>query len=798
MFFRISPNSNLILVKNCKLNIFVQNYLEGLNPVQRQAVEHINGASMVIAGAGSGKTRVLTYKIVHLLKNNIPPYAILSLTFTNKAAKEMKERIAKVIGYEKTKYLWMGTFHSIFAKILRAEAEHIGFKSSFTIYDTIDSKSVLRSIIKDLNLDPKQYPANVILGRISKSKNNLITHVNYANNIGLQKEDLGSKRPETSRIFTLYAERCRKAEAMDFDDLLLYTNILLRDKPDVLKKYQEKFQFILVDEYQDTNYSQYLIIKKMSELRKNICVVGDDAQSIYAFRGAKIENIFNFKKDFPEHKLFKLEQNYRSTKNIVAAANSIIANNKKQIPKNVFSENETGAKIKVVQVKKDRAEGELITENIQNLIFENKDKYSDFAILYRTNAQSRIFEEGLRKHKIPYKIYGGTSFYQRKEIKDLLSYLQLTINTSNDEALKRVLNYPRRGIGKTTEDKVFAYANQNGISIWDTLLKINTIDIGLNSRAVNGLLGFVNMMKGFSSNMFNQNAFELAKEIASVSGILKDLYKDKTPEGISRHENIQELLNAIKDFTVNNEEDASLSKFLEDVALLTNQDNEKDDDKNKVSLMTIHSAKGLEFKNVFVVGMEDGLFPSQLSATSQKELEEERRLFYVAVTRAEKNLMISHAEMRYRWGQLNFSNPSRFIREMGGQFVEHQLAGEDDFFNQDVNDFDFNQKNSNFAKKNKFADKKVINSYSNFTEPTTPTNSRLKKVAKTPPQSSNTKDFDAKTGIKVGAKVKHQRFGVGEVLKIENDYPNTKATINFKNAGEKQLLLKFAKLELFV
>ena len=780
----------------------MQNYLDGLNPVQRQAVEQIEGALMVIAGAGSGKTRVLTYKIVHLLKNKIPPYAILSLTFTNKAAKEMKERIAKIIGFEQTKYLWMGTFHSIFAKILRAEAEHIGFKSSFTIYDSIDSKSVIRGIIKDLNLDAKQYPANIILGRISKSKNNLITHINYANNIGLQKEDMGNKRPETSRIFSLYAERCRKAEAMDFDDLLLYTNILLRDKPEVLKKYQEKFQFILVDEYQDTNYSQYLIIKKLSDLRKNICVVGDDAQSIYAFRGAKIENIFNFKKDFPEHKLFKLEQNYRSTKNIVAAANSIIANNKKQIPKNVFSENETGAKIKVVQVKKDRAEGELITENIQNLQFENGDQFSDFAILYRTNAQSRIFEEGLRKNKIPYKIYGGTSFYQRKEIKDLLSYLQLTINTSNDEALKRVLNYPRRGIGKTTEDKVFAYANQNGISIWDTLLKINIIDLGLNSRAINGLIIFINMMKGFSSKILTENAFDLTKEIASVSGILKDLYKDKTPEGISRHENIQELLNAIKDFTVNNEDDASLPKFLEDVALLTNQDNEKDDDKNKVSLMTIHSAKGLEFKNVFVVGMEDGLFPSQFSATSQKDLEEERRLFYVAVTRAEKNLMISHAEMRYRWGQLNFSNPSRFIKEMGGQFVEYQRAGEDDSLNQDIDYFDTPQKKSNFAKKdiqtNKFGEKKAKNNYSNFVEPTTPTNSRLKKVAKTPPQSSNTKDFDAKTGIKVGAKVKHNRFGVGEVLKIENDYPNTKATINFKNAGEKQLLLKFAKLELFV
>ncbi len=779
----------------------MQNYLEELNQVQRQAVEQINGASMVIAGAGSGKTRVLTYKIVHLLKNKIPPYAILSLTFTNKAAKEMKERIAKIIGFEQTKYLWMGTFHSIFAKILRAEAEHIGFKSSFTIYDTIDSKSVLRSIIKDLNLDPKQYPANIILGRISKSKNNLITHVNYANNIGLQKEDLGSKRPETSRIFSLYAERCRKAEAMDFDDLLLYTNILLRDKPQVLEKYQKKFQFILVDEYQDTNYSQYLIIKKMSELRKNICVVGDDAQSIYAFRGAKIENIFNFKKDFPEHKLFKLEQNYRSTKNIVAAANSIIANNKKQIPKNVFSENETGAKIKIVQVKKDRAEGELITENIQNLQFENGDQFSDFAILYRTNAQSRIFEEGLRKNKIPYKIYGGTSFYQRKEIKDLLSYLQLTINTSNDEALKRVLNYPRRGIGKTTEDKVFAYANQNGISIWDTLLKINTIDIGLNNRAVNGLYVFINMMKSFSSKIFNENAFDLAKEIASVSGILKDLYKDKTPEGISRHENIQELLNAIKDFTVNNEDDASLPKFLEDVALLTNQDNEKDDDKNKVSLMTIHSAKGLEFKNVFVVGMEDGLFPSQFSATSQKDLEEERRLFYVAVTRAEKNLMISHAEMRYRWGQLNFSNPSRFIKEIGGQFVEHQRAGEDDFFNQDIENLEIKHKNNSFKnnyQNNKFAEKKPQNNYTTFTTPEKPANSRLKKVAKTTSNSSNTKSFDEKTGIKVGAKVKHNRFGVGEVLKIENDYPNTKATINFKNAGEKQLLLKFAKLELFV
>ncbi len=773
----------------------MSNYLAELNKVQRQAVEHIDGASMVIAGAGSGKTRVLTYKIVHLLRNNIPPYSILSLTFTNKAAREMKDRIAKIIGFEQTKNLWMGTFHSIFAKILRKEAEAIGFKSSFTIYDTIDSKSVIRGIVKDLNLDPKQYTANEIMGRISKSKNNLITHVNYANNTQLMNEDFNRKRPEISKIFTLYAKRCKKADAMDFDDILLFTNILFRDNPKILDKYRNRFQFILVDEYQDTNQAQYLIVKKLSEVRRRICIVGDDAQSIYAFRGAKIENIFNFKKDFPEHKLFKLEQNYRSTKNIVQAANSIIANNKRQIKKNTFSENETGAKIKISQVKNDRDEGNFVTENIQDLQFEFKYIFSDFAILYRTNAQSRIFEEGLRKNKIPYKIYGGTSFYQRKEIKDLLGYLRLTVNFKDDESLKRVLNYPRRGIGGTTQDKVIDYANKNSISIWDSLVNINNITINLNSRAKNSLIGFAHLINGFSSKLFKLNAYELTKEIASKSGILKDLFKDKTPEGISRHENVQELLNAIKDFTVNNEdEDISLSKFLEDVALLTNDDNEKDGDKNKVSLMTIHSAKGLEFKNVFIVGMEDGLFPSQFSATTPSELEEERRLFYVAVTRAEKNLMISHAELRYRWGQLNFSNPSRFLKEIGDQFVEHKSVGTDNFFNQDPDSFENNYK------KNTFAKKKHSNTYNNFVDENKalkPQNNKFKKIPKVTKKSTNNKTYDKTTGIKIGNKVTHQRFGVGEVLQLVGDYPNTKATINFKNAGKKQLLLKFAKLKLY-
>ena len=763
----------------------MSDYLQELNQSQREAVEFIDGACLIIAGAGSGKTRVLTYKIVHLLKNGIKPNSILALTFTNKAAKEMKERIKKTAGTQWTYQLWMGTFHSIFARILRQESEKLGFPSSFSIYDTIDSKSLLRSIIKDLNLDPvKQYPINQIYGRISKAKNNLILPDVYASRPELIKQDFHNHRPETAKIYKLYAQRCQKADAMDFDDLLLYTNILFRNHPEVLDKYRKQFQYILVDEYQDTNTAQYLIVKQLSMLRKRITVVGDDAQSIYAFRGARIENIFNFKKDFPEHKLFKLERNYRSTQNIVEAANSVIAKNKQQIKKNVYSKKEHGAKIQIKEIYNEREEGKFVIKELKKIVSAQKHEYLDFAILYRTNAQSRIFEEELLRNNIPHRVYGGMSFYQRKEIKDLLAYLRLTINHNDDEAIRRVLNYPRRGIGGTTEEKIYKYADDNSTTIWEALRSVNKIQMGLNPRAINKILGFVNLIEEFTSKIPIQDAFEITDEIAKSSGILKDLYKDKTPQGLSRRENIQELLNAIKDFTEAKEEvdeKPTLNKFLEDVALLTNDD-KKDEDKNKVSLMTVHSAKGLEYKNVFIVGVEMNLFPSFMATQNpndKKALEEERRLFYVAITRAEVNLIISHAKKRTRWGKTANSSPSRFINDINSEFVEFHSAGVDSEVNYN-NNADYTEKEQRF---NTFVKKKPKYSYDNFAKETTEI-------------GMEETTHDIKTGIKTGMQVVHRRFGIGKVISIKGQYPDSKALIDFEQAGKKQLLLKFAKLKI--
>ena len=589
----------------------------------------------------------------------------------------------------------------------------------------------------------------------------------------------------------MYVNRCKRSDAMDFDDLLLFTNLLFKNNPGVLDKYRNQFKYILVDEYQDTNFAQYLIVKKLSELRKRITVVGDDAQSIYAFRGAKIENIFNFKKDFPEHKLFKLERNYRSTSNIVEAANSIIAKNKQQIKKNVYSKKESGAKIQIVNVKTDKNEADFVAKTIHKIKTEQEHEFIDFAILYRTNAQSRVFEEKLRRKNIPYKIYGGLSFYQRKEIKDLLAYMRLTINHNDDESIKRVLNYPRRGIGKTTEEKVYKYAETSQIPIWEAIKKVNSIPMGLNSRAVNQIFGFVNLIQDFTSKIPYKNAFELTDEIIKNSGILKDLHKDKSPEGISRQENIQELINAINDFVIQNEDEdkiPTLNEFLEEVALLTNHDNEKEEDKNRVSLMTIHSAKGLEFKNVFIVGVEKDLLPSFMSSQNIKDIEEERRLFYVAITRAEVNLMISHVQMRYRWGKLNFAEPSRFIEEINPNFIEHNLGFEE--LNLDNDDFFVNSK-----KKNTFAKPKNSFSYNNFSNE----NKKLQTYTRKKPIKSDIeeeKTFDKNTGIKVNMQVSHGRFGKGIVIKLTNEFPNTKATIDFEKVGQKQLLLKFAKLKI--
>jgi DNA helicase-2/ATP-dependent DNA helicase PcrA len=782
----------------------VHDFLQDLNQNQKSAVEFIDGASLVIAGAGSGKTRVLTYKIAYLLELGFKPYSILALTFTNKAAAEMKNRIAKLIGDDKAHSIWMGTFHSIFAKILRIESAFLGYPASYTIYDTIDSKSVLRGIIKDLKLDDKQYPINEIYGRISNAKNNLITSSIYINDSDIQKVDYNMKRPEIGRIYQMYSQRCFKAQAMDFDDLLVNTNILFRDFPDILKKYQNKFSFLLVDEYQDTNYSQYLIVKKLAEKHQLVCVVGDDAQSIYSFRGAKIENILNFQKDYPDYKLFKLEQNYRSTKNIVDAANSIIEKNEKRIPKNLFSNNEEGSKIKIIEAKTDTEEGYIVTNEIIDSQFSNQFHYQDFAVLYRTNAQSRIIEEALRKRNIPYKIYGGTSFYQRKEIKDILAYFRLVVNHSDDESLKRIINYPRRGIGDTTLEKVSEYANISNKSLWEVLKIINHIEIDLNSRAINSLLGFVNLIEDFSSKLQFMNAYGLGNEIAVNSGIIKDLYTDKTPEGVSRFENIQELINGLKEFTDQEdiaEEDKTLSNYLQEIALLTNQDNEKSEDKNKVSLMTIHSAKGLEFKQVFIVGTEEGLFPSVMSSSSQKEIEEERRLFYVAVTRAEKKLIICYSKLRYKWGQLATTQQSRFIKEIDPKFLELPLKEKETGFEEK---FDNSLQNSIFAKDknyinfNKFkkeaiAEEKPQSIYQGYRHSET---SKLQKLTTAETKNNHPEINNQNNNLQIGANVEHSRFGIGKVVSVEGVSPNTKATIEFAVVGIKQLLLKFAKLKI--
>ena len=616
----------------------MEDYLQKLNPEQRNAVTHSTGPLMVIAGAGSGKTRVLTYRIVHLLKSGVSPHNILSLTFTNKASKEMRNRIELIVGESDARSLWMGTFHSVFCKILRFEAEKLNYPSNFTIYDTDDSKSLVRSIIKELNLDKDIYKVGMIRNRISSLKNNFITPAGYNNKSELNQQDKIAKRTEFGRIYQMYVQRCEKASAMDFDDLLLKTYQLLENHPDVLLKYQEKFKYLLIDEYQDTNHVQYLIIKKLAALNENICIVGDDAQSIYAFRGANIQNILNFKVDYPNYKTYKLEQNYRSTSTIVEAANSIIKKNEKQIEKNVWTSNTKGDKIIVVKTGSDNDEGRLVANTISDVQMRNQAHNKDFAILYRTNAQSRSLEESLRKRNIPYKIYGGLSFYQRKEIKDLLAYYRLAINPNDEEAFKRIINYPTRGIGTTTIQRLNVFANEHNKTIWEIINHLEEAEININKGTQKKLKEFALMINNFIINSKQKDAHTIAEEIAKQTGLFNNLYTDKSPEGVSRFENIQELLNGIKDFSETAEQGVNkLPDFMADVALLTDQDKETDDDFNKVTLMTVHAAKGLEFPYVFVVGLEENLFPSMMSGESQENLEEERRLFYVAITRAKKD-----------------------------------------------------------------------------------------------------------------------------------------------------------------
>lgn len=768
-------------------------YLDELNPEQRKAVEHIKGPVMVIAGAGSGKTRVLTYRIAHMVRTGVDSFSILSLTFTNKAAKEMKERISKIVGPSESRNIWMGTFHSVFARILRSEAHLIGYPSNFTIYDTDDSKSLLKRIMKEKNLDDKVYKPNLVLNRISSAKNNLISAANYKDNPTINKEDAQSKKPELGYIYEQYEKRCFKAGAMDFDDLLFKTNVLFRDHPQALLNYQNKFKYILVDEYQDTNYSQYLILKKLAARFENICVVGDDAQSIYSFRGANIQNILNFKKEYPDVATFKLEQNYRSTQNIVNAANSIIRKNQEQIKKNVWTSNDTGEKIRIIKTLSDNEEGYEVASDIYYRINDEKRPNSDFAILYRTNSQSRSMEEALRKRDVPYRIYGGLSFYQRKEIKDLLGYFRMVINPSDEEALKRVINYPKRGIGNTTLDKLFLAANQHEKSVWDVLE--NPVNHGLqfSGAVLNKMLSFREMILTFSQMVETTNAYELASRIASTSGILKELYADKTVEGVSRYENIQELLSAIKEFSENdlvpegadiaeNEDDRSLSNYMKDIALLTDADNNKKDT-NVVSLMTIHASKGLEFPYVYVVGMEENLFPSQLSVNSRTELEEERRLFYVAVTRAEIKATLSWANTRYRWGNLTYCEPSRFIEEIDAEFLEQPIASENE-----------SEPNSSFSGGLNTS----ISSFSPSSSSRKPSPRRINKPTFKPSKLVTDDDFQASDSnlIKAGQNVLHQRFGRGNVEELTGVGENKKALINFENAGQKQLLLRFAKLQI--
>lgn len=774
----------------------MEKYLSQLNEAQLAPTIQKEGPLLVIAGAGSGKTRVLTYRIAYLMNQGVDPFNILALTFTNKAAREMKERIATIVGDSEAKNLWMGTFHSVFAKILRFEADRLGYPSNFTIYDTQDSQRLISSIIKEMKLDKDVYKYKQIYSRISSYKNSLITVRAYFQNPELIEADTAARRPRLGDIYKEYVERCFKAGAMDFDDLLLKTNELLTRFPEVLAKYQDRFRYILVDEYQDTNHSQYLIVRALADRFQNICVVGDDAQSIYAFRGANINNILNFQRDYPDAKMFRLEQNYRSTKNIVNAANSIIDKNQAKLDKVVWTANEVGDKIKVHRSMTDGDEGRYVASSIFENRMQKQLKNKDFAVLYRTNAQSRAIEDALRKRDIPYRIFGGLSFYQRKEIKDVLAYLRMVINPADEEALKRIINFPARGIGQTTIDRLIVAANGYKRSIFEVLQNLDKVEINLNSGTKRKLQDFVTMIESFQVMNQTANAFELAEHVTKASGLISEYNKDGTPEGITRMENIQELLNGIKDFVEGQKELAdatgSLPEFLEDVALATDMDNDKGD-QDRVALMTIHLAKGLEFPYVYIVGLEEDLFPSAMSMNTRSELEEERRLFYVALTRAEKQAYLTYALTRYRWGKLIDAEPSRFVEEIDDKYLEDLTPPEDRRFNPmlDANIFGDAEPNKVRFKpaKPRFAQKKPSKTKPQGIRISTPKN--LKPVAKT---NGNTNLFDSK--LSVGNIVEHLRFGKGEVKKIEGKGADMKAEIDFENGGTKKLLLRFAKLKI--
>tara|TARA_S200000501_G_scaffold61536_1_gene52142 strand:+ start:228 stop:2564 length:2337 start_codon:yes stop_codon:yes gene_type:complete len=769
-------------------------YLNELNETQLEPVLHKDGPLMVIAGAGSGKTRVLTYRIAHLMKQGVDPFSILSLTFTNKASREMKARILELVGEGEAKNLWMGTFHSVFARILRQEADKLGFQRDFTIYDTQDSNRLIAAIIKEMGLDKDIYKFKQIRNRISSFKNSLITVKAYLNDPELQDADAMSRRPKLGEIYKEYVERCFKAGAMDFDDLLLKTNELLNMHPRVLAKYQDRFRYILVDEYQDTNHSQYLIVRALSDKFQNICVVGDDAQSIYGFRGANINNILNFQKDYHDVKLYRLEQNYRSTKNIVNAANSIISHNKNKIEKVVWTSNVEGSKIKVQRCSTDADEGREVASQIFEIKMHEQRQNNEFAILYRTNAQSRAIEDALRKRDIPYRIYGGLSFYQRKEIKDLLAYFRLIINPKDEESLKRVINYPARGIGQATLDKLIIGAKNNNLSLFETLQNVRNLDLSLNSGTLKKLEGFVNFILSLQIANQKSNAFEIADLITKKSGMILELKKDGTPEGVSKVENIEELLNGIRDFVEGQRELAdtsgSLSEFMEDVALATDFDIEKEGNEDFVYLMTIHLSKGLEFPVVFIVGMEEDLFPSALSLNTRSELEEERRLFYVALTRAEERAVLTYTLTRYRWGNLVEAEPSRFIEEMDDQYIDYIIPRDNYVFKPMVDKAIFEGLDS----PKKLLRDKLAYSKKN----TAQSKNKLGKLIEIDTEKTSETALLANEILKLdeGMKVEHSRFGYGKVLSIEGIANDKKALIDFTGVGKKYLLLRFAKLKI--
>lgn len=783
----------------------MQDYLNGLNERQREAVLYINGPLMIVAGAGSGKTKVLTTRIAHLMANGVDSFNILALTFTNKAAREMRERVEHILGNNEARNLYIGTFHSVFARILRAEAHRLGYPNNFTIYDTDDAKAVVKTVTNELSLDDKHYKPNVVYNRISAAKNTLVGPEEYRNDYYIQQEDMRSNRPAIANIYDAYAKRCFKNGAMDFDDLLFNMYKLLKEHPEALVKYQTKFRYILIDEYQDTNPAQYEIIKLLAAQHENICVVGDDAQSIYSFRGATIQNILQFRKDYEDASIIKLEQNYRSTQSILNVANEVIKNNKGQIPKDLWTENHEGEKIQLVRTMTDNEEGKFVADAIQEQKLRNHYHHKDFAILYRTNAQSRAFEESLRRMNIPYVIYGGISFYQRKEIKDFLAYLRVIVNPKDEESLKRIINFPARGIGKTTIDKTILFANENNVSMWDSIERAR--ELGFKAGTIESIENFVTMTKSFQSMLQKQNAYEVAFHVGKQTNIIKELFNDKSTEGVARYENIQELLNSIKEWieTPMNKEDGevgdkSLAAYLQEITLLTDQD-QKDPDADVVKLMTIHSAKGLEFECVFVAGLEEMLFPNGLSVNTREELEEERRLFYVAITRAKSRLWLTYANSRYRFGSLVQNEPSRFINELPEIFLNKTFGGGGSK-NQGRSSWN---KNSAFGRNKEWDGESGTVSKQSGTYFNEVPEAKSSKPGYLPPKSQPktvehipSPDFvpSDTSNLQIGQKVEHAKFGFGEVIKMEGSAHNPVATVKFELNGEKKIMLNYARLRI--